>query len=155
RLSRAFQMWAVSGKRWRVCCPAEEREDGMMSQHGRGRLFVGLALVSCIASLTAVLFIADDAEAQRGRRGRARRAAAAATPDEATQSEAIAPALGELRWGMSPEQTFNHLKTLVEGAYRDRLVAARTDTILEDRVRQQMTAEVRRVRSTYVRFRGD
>jgi uncharacterized membrane protein YgcG len=117
---------------------------------------VGLALVSCLASLSAMIVVSSDAEAQRGRRGRGRRGAAAAAPDEAPQSAAIAPALGDLRWGMSPEETFNHLKRQVEEGYRERLTqAARTDTIQEDRLRQQMGAEIRRIRSTFVRFRGD
>ncbi|MDQ3031743.1 MAG: hypothetical protein M3Y87_04945 [Myxococcota bacterium] len=116
---------------------------------------VGLALVSCIVSLSATLFV-DLADAQRGRRGRGRRRAAAAAPDEAPQSAAIAPALGDLRWGLSPADTFNHLKRQVEASYSERLnEAARTDTILEDRLRQRMGAEIRRMRSTYVRFRGE
>jgi hypothetical protein len=120
------------------------------------RLLVGLALVSVIVSLASVL-AASDAEAQRGRRARGRRGrgAAAAGTAEAPQSAAIAPALGELRWGMSPEETFNHLREQVDGAYRERITkAARTDAILEDRLRGQMLEETRRIRSSFVRFRG-
>ncbi|AKF06376.1 hypothetical protein [Sandaracinus amylolyticus] len=126
-----------------------------MRSHRR-KLLVGLALVSCVASIAASLFVAEDAEAQRGRRGRgSRRGAAAAAPEEAPQSAAIAPALGDLRWGMTPEETFNHLKGQVETGYRERLQkAARTDAIQEDRLRGQMQEETRRLRSSYVRFRG-
>ncbi len=127
----------------------------MRSQQGRGRLLVGLALISCIASVGVICFTADDAQAQRARRGRARRAAVE-TPQEAPQSTEIAPALGELRWGLSPAETFNHLKTQIEQSYRERIAqAARTDAILEDRLRQEMRTEAQRVRGTFVRFRGE
>lgn len=126
----------------------------MRSVQERGRLLVGLVLMSCIASVGAICFTADDAEAQRARRGRGRRAAAA--PQEAPESAAIAPALGEFQWGLSPAETFNHVKAQIEQGYRERIaLAARTDAIQEDRLRQEMTNEARRVRGTFVRFRGE
>lgn len=122
----------------------------------RQRLIVGIAFASCLLSLAAALFVSGDAEAQRGRRGRGRRGRSAATaPEEAPQSAEIAPSLGEVSWGMSPAQTFEHLQKQVTESYRERISkAARTDTIQEDRLRQQMTQEAQRIRQSFVRFRG-
>jgi hypothetical protein len=117
------------------------------------RLVYGLSFVSAVLSLAAACWVSD-AEAQRVRR-RVRGRAAVAAAEEAPQSAHIAPALGELRWGMSPEETFNYLKRQVEEGYRERLAkAARTDAVLEDRLRGEMNEEIRRIRSSFVRFRG-
>ncbi len=129
----------------------------------RRRLLMGLAVTSAavsavgILSMVAVLSTAGEAAAQRGRRGRGARrtAAVAAAPEEAPQSEAIAPALGELRWGMNPEETFAQVSSLVAASYRERLTkAARSDAVQEDRLRQELQVETRRVRSSFVRFNG-
>ncbi len=119
------------------------------------KLLTGVALASALASLVAV--VATGAEAQRGRRGRAaRRSAATAGPAEAPESAAIAPALGELRWGMGPREAFEHLQHEIEASYRERMQkAARTDAVQEDRLRQQMQADMRRLRGSFVRFRGE
>jgi hypothetical protein len=56
---------------------------------------------------------------------------------------------------MSPEETFQFLRRQVEEAYRDRITkAARTDAVLEDRLRTEMNEEIRRIRASFVRFRG-
>ncbi len=96
----------------------------------------------------AGLCLPEDASAQRrGRRGR--QPAAPQTP----QSAAIAPALGELAWGMSNREVYEHFRRQVEGRFAEQLAEAR-DAIREDAIRNEMNQEVQRIRRSYIRFNG-
>jgi hypothetical protein len=86
-------------------------------------------------------------EAQRRRRGRRHR------PAQTPHSAAIAPALGELHWGMTNREVYEHFAKQIREKYRPRLAKA-TDAISEDRLRHERDQELGRVRRSYVRFRG-
>ncbi|MCA9606354.1 MAG: hypothetical protein KC619_12195, partial [Myxococcales bacterium] len=111
-------------------------------------------VISLTVLASALCLLAVSVDAQRGRRGR-RRGGAAATPAQqaAPQSAAIAESLGELRWGMEPQQVHAYFRTQIENTYRPRLAKA-PGTIEEDRIRREMSDEIRRLRESYVRFEG-
>jgi uncharacterized membrane protein YgcG len=117
---------------------------------------LALVVASSLISLFAAALV-PEAEAQRGRRGGARRrgATAAAAPQEAPQSAAIAPALEEagIRWGMTPRESFDHFARQLQERYRPRLAKA-PGAIEEDRLRSEMQAELQRMRRTFIRFTG-
>jgi len=71
----------------------------------------------------------------------------------APQSEGIAEALGELRWGTTNREVYNHFVGKIREAYRERLSKAR-DAMHEDNLRRQMNDEIQRIRRSYVRFNG-
>lgn len=107
------------------------------------RVVVGAVLTVLFAGL-----VADTADAQRRRRQRQAR-----TEQVAPESQAIAPALGELRWGMTNREVYEHFRRGVEERYRERISKAR-DSVLEDRLRREMNDESQRIRRSYTRFSG-
>lgn len=108
------------------------------------RVVIGVLLSTLVAG---VLAYSTDTEAQRRRRRQQR-------TQQAPQSEGIAEALGELRWGMSDRQVYNHFVGKIREAYRERLSKAR-DAMEEDRLRRAMNNEIQRIRRSYVRFDGE
>jgi hypothetical protein len=129
-------------------------------ESNRGRTKNGWLLTAVLASSLISLIVASmvpDAEAQRGRRGTQRRrgATAAAAPQEAPESAAIAPALEEagIRWGVSPRESFDLFTKQLQERYRPRIAKA-PGAIEEDRLRSEMQAEQQRMRRTFVRFTG-
>lgn len=119
----------------------------------RRKLVVLLTLGVGLVSLLATALDVGDAEAQRGRRGRRQRGGAAAAEAPPPNSDAIAGALGDLRWGMEPRQVHEYFVTKIRERYRIRLAKA-PGTIEEDRIRAEMDTEIRRLRESYVRFDG-
>jgi len=120
------------------------------------RVVAAVALLSCILSVVSAVSL--DAEAQRGRRGRAgsRSGRGSATaPAEAPDSAAIAPALDEvgIHWGTNPHDTFEHFSGQISEAFRPRIAKA-TGAIEEDRLRAERDEDIRRIRTSYIRFRG-
>ncbi len=90
---------------------------------------------------------AHDADAQRRRRRHPR------TEQSAPRSEAIGPALGELHWGMTRDEVYNHFVAKIRERYNPRINKAR-DAMLEDRLRHDMNEEIQAIRRSYVIFRG-
>jgi hypothetical protein len=86
---------------------------------------------------------------QRGARGKAK----VAKNVEAPRSAAIGPALGDLRWGMTRDEVYNHFVNKIREDYRPRLAKA-TGAIEEDRLRAELNDKVRAIRDSYVRFDG-
>lgn len=119
----------------------------------RRKLVLLLTLGVSVLSLLALSIDAGGAEAQRGRR-RARRQRTPAAEQAPPNSEAIAAALGELRWGMEPRAVHTYFANKVRERFRERLSKA-PGTIEEDRIRAEMETELRRLRESYVRFDGD
>lgn len=113
----------------------------------RRKSVVTLTLVA-----TALCMLAVGVEAQRGRR--AARRQPAAQEQAAPRSAAIAPALGDLRWGMEPRAVHDYFRDKIRETYRVRLSKA-PGTIEEDRIRHEMDEELRRLRESYVRFDGE
>ena len=105
------------------------------------RFVIGLVIATaCVGAITSGV------DAQR----RGRNAARART---APRSAAIAPALGDIRWGMTNRQVFDHFRGKIAARYREQLSDIR-DAVEEDRLRHEMTQEVQRVRRSYIRFNG-
>lgn len=108
------------------------------------RVFIGVLVSTFVVGMFAV-----GADAQRRRR----RGQQQQRQQVAPQSAEIAPALGELRWGMSRDEVYEHFVTQVRERYRPRLSKAR-DAMAEDNLRHQQREEIQRIRRSYVRFRG-
>ncbi len=130
------------------------RAFGALSRH---RAVVVVALLSCAVSVVSAVAVSD-VEAQRGRRGRSgsRRGRSSTTaPAEAPDSAAIAPALDEigLHWGTNPHDTFELFSGRIAESFRPRIAKA-TGAIEEDRLRAERDEDVRRIRASYIRFRG-
>jgi hypothetical protein len=105
-------------------------------------------IIATLLSAFAVGIVAYHADAQRRRRQ-------ARTPrvQQAPTSDAIAPALGDVEWGMSNKAVFNNFAKRVRSRYAKRLAKA-TDAMAEDSIRDRMNNEIQRIRRSYVRFRG-
>lgn len=112
--------------------------------------------LSIVLTVVATLFalLAADAEAQRGRQRGRRGRRAPAGQQAAPQSAAIAEALGELRWGMEPREVHAYFEGRIRERYRERIAKA-PGAIEEDRLRSDMTDEIRQLRESYVRFTGE
>ena len=118
---------------------------------------VSLAAVSCIVSL-GLASLSSDVEAQRGRRRRGRGAATdgSSAPAEAPNSAEIARVMEGLgiSWGIGARPLFEHFRDELNDSWGPRLAKA-GGAIEEDRLRHQLDAEIRRIRSTYVAFDGE
>ncbi len=113
-----------------------------------------------LSVLTALVVLAGSlgevAEAQRGRRRhhRGRRGRAAQQqPQQAPKSEAIAPALAPLKWGMSKDQVMRHFIEEVKKRYRKKMAKVH-DAVEEDRLLHEMRNQIQKIRRSYVRFDG-
>lgn len=66
---------------------------------------------------------------------------------------ALQAAMEDIEWGWSPKQVFEHYrKKIEEGA--NRRIAKATDAIEEDYIREQMRAEISKIRDGYFEFDG-
>ena len=79
----------------------------------RGVLYVTIA--TCIVSMLAAATV--DAQRRRRRRGRRARAAEPARQAAPRTSKAIAPALGDIRWGMTPREINDHFAKVIRERY--------------------------------------
>lgn len=68
-------------------------------------------------------------------------------------SEAIAPAMGKLKWGMSQDEVVKFLTAKIKEEYRPKVQKTR-DPLEKDRLRNQYIAEVKKVKDSYVEFDG-
>ncbi len=107
------------------------------------RVIVG---VVSSAFLVGALAWTTDGDAQRRRRRAPR---AEVTP----QSEAIAPALGEVRWGWSRQRLTKYFSNKIRREYQPRINKAR-DAMTEDALRHERDQRVRRMRRSYTEFNG-
>jgi hypothetical protein len=98
-------------------------------------------VVTTWLSVLCVVASAGPAMAQRGR------------TNETPHSDAIAPALGDISWGMTKDELLGHFTKKVKDEYRPKLAKA-PGAIEEQRLRHQMTEEIRRIRESYVEFTG-
>jgi hypothetical protein len=105
------------------------------------RVIIGVVLSTFIVGMFAY-----GADAQRRRRRQRRQQAA-------PQSAEIAPALGELSWGMTRDQVYDQFVKQIRERFRPRFAKAR-DAMQEDQLRHQQREEIQRIRRSYIRFRG-
>jgi len=107
------------------------------------RLAIGMVLaVFLIGSLSAV------AEARGKKKGKKAKKEGA-TPN----SEAIAPALGDIKWGMTKKQLQKLLFTKLNEEYKP-LIGKTRDGMEEDRLRQELEGKRRKIRESFVSFDG-
>ncbi len=66
---------------------------------------------------------------------------------------ALEESMGEIQWGWTPKQVYQHLKKGIEASYQEPL-AKTTDAIEEDRIRHKMAEEARQIRDSYFEFDG-
>ena len=66
---------------------------------------------------------------------------------------ALEASMGEIQWGWSPKQVYQHLKKGIEASYQEP-ISKTTDAIEEDRLRHKMTEESRQIRDSYFEFDG-
>jgi hypothetical protein len=115
------------------------------------------AIIGVVLATFVVGMFASAVESQRRRQGRGQRGARGKAKVsknvEAPRSAEIAPALGDLRWGMSRDEVYNHFVNKIREDYRPRLAKA-TGAIEEDRLRAELNDKVRTIRESYVRFDG-
>ncbi|MGE0790175.1 MAG: hypothetical protein AB7S26_31160 [Sandaracinaceae bacterium] len=103
---------------------------------------------------SSLCLIAVTVEAQRGRASRRRGRQAAAAPQAAPQSEAIAASLGELHWGMEPREVHQYFANKIQEQYRVRLSKA-PGAVEEDRIRREQADALQNLRRGYTRFEGE
>ena len=68
-------------------------------------------------------------------------------------STALEAAMGEIQWGWSPKQVFEFHRKKIEESHNRRIAKA-TDAIEEDYIREQMQAEIQKIRNSYYEFNG-
>ena len=66
---------------------------------------------------------------------------------------ALEASMGEIQWGWTPKQVYRHLKAQIEARYQEP-ISKSTDAIQEDRLRHQMSEEIREIRDSYFEFDG-
>lgn len=106
-----------------------------------------LVVATVISSVFACAH-AGTAEAQK----KARRGTAAA--ERVSYSTGIAEAMGELKWGMSKEEVLKHFTKKIEEDYRLQMAKSK-DILVQERLRRQMTDDIRRMHESFVRFDGE
>ncbi len=107
------------------------------------RVIIGVLLSTFVVG---ALVVEADAQRRRRRQRQQRRQAA-------PMSAEIAPALGEIEWGMTRDEVYDHFVKQIRQKYRPRIAKAR-DAMREDHLRHQQREEIQRIRRSYVRFRG-
>lgn len=68
-------------------------------------------------------------------------------------SSAVQTLLGGLKWGLTSEQVIAHVVKQVSAGYSERL-AKEKDPLQQDQIRRQRDAEIKKVQSTLIHFRG-
>jgi hypothetical protein len=66
---------------------------------------------------------------------------------------ALEESMGEIQWGWTPKQVYQHLKKGIEASYQEP-IAKTTDAIEEDRIRHKMAEEAREIRDSHFEFDG-
>jgi hypothetical protein len=82
-----------------------------------------------------------------------KKAKKSAAADKVPESAEIAKAMEEIRWGMSKDELQKKLIDGVKEKYRP-LVAKTKDSVEEDRLRNAATDEMKRIRDSFVEFKG-
>jgi len=113
------------------------------------KVIIGLILSTFVVGMFAFAVEAQRRNTRRGRRGGAH----ATKVQEAPRSAQIAPSLGDVHWGMTRDEVLNYFITQIRERYRP-LIAKAPGGIEEDRLRAQMTDELRRVRESVITFNG-
>lgn len=101
-------------------------------------VFLGLSLVVTAAQA------AGGSKKRKGKR---------AKKDEAPTSAQIAPALGDIEWGMTQRQLTQQLINRVKETYRP-LVAKTRDVVEEDRLREEARVKIKAIKDSLVEFDG-
>lgn len=68
-------------------------------------------------------------------------------------ASALQSSMGEIQWGWTPKQLYQHLAKDIEKSYQ-KAIAKAPDAIEEDRLRHKMQEEKRRIRQSYFEFDG-
>ncbi len=111
-------------------------------------------LTVLIALLTgaAVLVTASTDALAKGKKKKAKDT----TPPEATEppaSEAIASQVGDIQWGMSPDEVIAAVSEQIKAEYQEKAKAI-TDSIKEDKLFQQRDKAIEKVKKSYIEFKG-
>jgi hypothetical protein len=104
------------------------------------RVLLSLLSVSVIG--LALLPVAHAAPKKKGKGG-----------DKTPVSAEISKSMGDLTWGMSKDELQQKLIDKVKERYRP-LVAKARDAVQEDNYRQKASAEMKRIRDSYIEFTG-
>lgn len=110
------------------------------------RWSIGLQLLCAL--LLSLHGVAHAAPAHAGKK-KAKKAA----PEAAPVSAEISKSMGELSWGMTKDELQNQLITKIKEKYRP-LVSKTRDAVEEDRLRNAASEEMKRIRDSYVEFKG-
>ena len=117
------------------------------------RAIIGVVLATFVVGMFASAVESQRRRQPRAGRGGGRGKAKVAKNVEAPRSAAIGPALGDLHWGMTRDEVYNHFVNKIREDYRVPLAKA-TGAIEEDRLRAELNDKVRAIRDSYVRFDG-
>ena len=109
------------------------------------RVSIGLQLLCAL--LLSVNGVAHAAPAHAGKKKAKKGAEAVPVSAEISKS------MGELSWGMTKDELQNQLITKIKEKYRP-LVSKTRDAVEEDRLRLAATDEMKRIRDSYVDFKG-
>jgi len=110
------------------------------------RLSIGLQLLCAL--LLSVNGVAHAAPAHAGKK-KAKKGAVEAVPVSAE----ISKSMNELSWGMTKDELQNQLITKIKEKYRP-LVSKTRDAVEEDRLRTAASDEMKRIRDSFVDFKG-
>lgn len=117
------------------------------------------ALIGLLVSAFFITAVASQAEAEK------KAASQAASPkkkaqkakkgktEQAPESAAISPSLGNIKWGMNREEVQKLLSDQVRDRYRPK-IAKITDGIEEDRLTNAQNQEIKKIRDSFTSFDG-
>jgi len=105
-------------------------------------------------SVIALGLVAGTAAAKK-KKVKAKGKVAAAGPREMSKenAKALAEFQGAFKWGSSPEEVQKLIAAQLQPSY-DEKVAATKDTYTQDQIRKRFKDEVKRIKSSYVKFDG-
>jgi len=66
---------------------------------------------------------------------------------------ALEQSMGDIQWGWTPKQVYQHLKKNIEASYQEP-ISKTTDAIEEDRLRHKLEQEAAQIRDSYIEFDG-
>jgi len=109
------------------------------------RLFVRWPLLSLVLLLIAAVAQAAPAKTNKKKKNKG--------ADKVPVSAEISKSMGDLKWGMTEDELQKQLIGKVKEHYKP-LIAKTKDAVEEDRLREKANGEIKRIKDSFVEFKG-
>jgi len=112
------------------------------------------AVVFLIVPLLLLVWVSSGDARHRHRHHRRRRPRPAAGQTSPQAAKAIAALVGKYKWNLRPNQVVRLLTSNLKKDYNTRIRKAQGHPMLQDRLRRELAAEIRKIKTSYVKFDG-